>query len=265
MAQNTKIRDFRCHNVYDIRENNPNNIILEFESKFLDLICSPDTRHEYHAVLVDSATNAIELCLMVNQIEGRKVKYNIPDQTYISVWNTVCRYARPNLIMEGEYAKWKNYYTFGNIIDSAAFIPNGILLDSLLAHFSGLDYLVLSFGNAKPFPMNKGGMIIFKKNYLKIKSLTYPKKVNAQLGKITKYSLLKRLSHDGRDSSVPVSKDTILRIDGKTMGHKMNLVPQQVEPYLRKLETCTNFEDLKALLQDVKVGYENYPKISTII
>lgn len=248
----------RCKPVSGKLPGNPNNIILDFENKFLDIICSPNKRDQYQAVLVDSATNAFELCCIVNQIENKKIIFDIPENTYVSVAQVISRYHKYKLVNKS----WENWYGTGNIIDSAGYIPMGKELDNMLA-FNKADYIILSFGNAKPFAMNKGGLIIFTKKKLKIKSIYNSDELNRYLDTINRYDLLKRLSHDGRDSAIPVSEDELLRVKGKMVGKKCNLVPEQVKPYLFKL---LNYQDDREAfingLQKKTVGSNNYPNIN---
>lgn len=247
----------RCKPVSGIIPGNPNNIILEFEKKILDFICNMKKRDQYQAVLVDSATNAMELCCMVNKIENKKFIFDIPKKTYVSVPQTISRYHKYRLIDK----EWNDWYKMGNIIDSAGYIPTGGELDKMLSDLN-TDYVVLSFGNSKPFPMNKGGLIIFNKKKLKIKSIYNSNELNEYLDTITRYDLLKRLSHDGRDSALPVSDDELLRVKGKMVGKKCNLVPEQVKPYLYKLLSYQN--DRKLFIGDLqknRVGSIKYPDI----
>lgn len=247
----------RCKPVSGKLPGNPNNIILDFENKFLDMICSPNKRDQYQAVLVDSATNAFELCCIVNQIENKKFIFDIPENTYVSVPQVISRYHKYRLVKK----EWTNWYRMGNIIDSAGYIPIGKDLDELMLFST--DYLVLSFGNAKPFPMNKGGLIIFNKKKLKIKSIYNSDELNDYLDTINRYDLLKRLSHDGRDSALPVKDDELLRVKGKLIGRKFNLVPEQVKPYLFKLlDYQDNLEAFINGLQKKTVGSNMYPNIN---
>jgi hypothetical protein len=259
-----KIKTITCEKVSGKIQDNPNNLILDFEERMLNFLCEgKDYQHNYKAVLVDSATNAIELCCMVNKMESKfnSQKIEIPNQTYISVKNVIHRYNKIELVD----IEWDNYYQVHNIIDSAGYLPIGELPNIFGEGFNGIDYVVLSFGNSKPFPMNKGGLIIFKKDNMKIKSLSYTKKLNEKLGKISRYSLLKRLSHDGRDSALKVEDDTLLEINGKNPAMKCNLVPEQVKDGLFKLLD----ENFKSNLRNKhRKGHlknccsENYPKIN---
>lgn len=258
-----KFKTITCKDVSGKLPNNPNNLILEFEERMLDFLCEGKSyKNDFKAVLVDSATNAIELCCMLNKMEGKfnSKEIEIPNQTYVSVKNVISRYNKVKLV---DY-KWDHYYLVHNIIDSAGYLPIGELPEIFGDGFNGIDYLVLSFGNSKPFPMNKGGMIIFKKDYLKIKSIYYSKKMNEKLGEISKYSLLKRLSHDGRDSALKVEDDTLLEINGINPSMKCNLVPEQINDGLIRLQDMNYSHFLK---HKHKKGHlkkccsENYPKI----
>ena len=258
-----RVSTITCKPVSGLLDGNPNNIILDFEKRMLDFLCEgKDYQHNYKAVLVDSATNAIELCCMVNRLENKfdkDKKVKIPNRTYVSVKNVFARYSKIELVEE----EWDNYYQVHNIIDSAGYLPIGELPYMFSHGLNGVDYVVLSFGNSKPFPMNKGGMIIFQKDYLKIKSLKNSHKKNASL-EGSKYSLLKRLAHDGRDSALKVEDDILLEINGKNESMKCNLVPEQVKDGLSRI-IDHNYTDI--LKYNHRKGHlkkccsENYPKI----
>lgn len=250
-------KSIRCKPVSGLIPGNPNNTILDFENKFLDFICDNDRRNQYQAVLVDSATNAIELCCMLNKIENKKITFNIPTNTYISVPQAVGKHYKYNLVDK----QWDDWYLMGNIIDCAGYMPTGEELHRMLSNMVA-DYVILSFGNAKPFPMNKGGLIIFNKKKLKLKSVYYSLEVNEYFDTIDRYDVLKRLSHDGRDSALPVYDDELLMVKNKMIGKKCNLVPEQVKPYLYKLlDYQDDRETFRAMLQKHRVGSIKYPNI----
>ncbi len=259
-----RVSTITCNPVSGLIDGNPNNTILEFERLMLNFLCEgKDYQKDYKAVLVDSATNAIELCCMLNKMEGKfnSKEIEIPNQTYVSVKNVISRYNKVKLV---DY-EWDHYYLVHNIIDSAGYLPIGELPAIFGDGFSGIDYLVLSFGNSKPFPMNKGGMIIFQKDYLKIKSLKYSQKKNDSFSGLSKYSLLKRLAHDGRDSALKVEDDILLEINGSNPSMKCNLVPELVKDGLSRLKDYDYMDILKYKHRKghlKKCCNENYPKIN---
>ena len=260
-----KVATITCNPVSGLREGNPNNTILDFERLMLDFLCEgKDYQKNYRAVLVDSATNAIELCCMVNVLENKfnkDKKIEIPNQTYVSVKNVFARFSKIELVDK----EWDNYYQVHNIVDSAGYLPVGELPSIFGNGFEGIDYLVLSFGNSKPFPMNKGGMIIFQKDYLKIKSLKNSQKKNDSFSGLSKYSFLKRLAHDGRDSALKVEDDILLEIDGFNPSMKCNLVPELVKDGLSRLKDYDYMDVLKYKHRKghlKKCCSENYPKIN---
>ena len=260
-----KVATITCNPVSGLREGNPNNTILDFERLMLDFLCEgKDYQKNYRAVLVDSATNAIELCCMVNVLENKfdkDKKIEIPNQTYVSVKNVFARFSKIELVDK----ECDNYYQVHNIVDSAGYLPVGELPSIFGNGFEGIDYLVLSFGNSKPFPMNKGGMIIFQKDYLKIKSLKNSQKKNDSFSGLSKYSLLKRLAHDGRDSALKVEDDILLEINGINPSMKCNLVPEQINDGLIRLQDRNYAYFLKSTHKKghlKKCCSENYPKIN---
>lgn len=259
-----KVATITCNPVSGLREGNPNNTILDFERLMLDFLCEgKDYQKNYRAVLVDSATNAIELCCMVNVLENKfdkDKKIEIPNQTYVSVKNVFARFSKIELVDK----EWDNYYQVHNIVDSAGYLPVGGLPSIFGNGFEGIDYLVLSFGNSKPFPMNKGGMIIFQKDYLKIKSTKNSEKKNKSL-EVSKYSFLKRLAHDGRDSALKVEDDILLELNGVNPSMKCNLVPELVKDGLSRLKDYDYMDVLKYKHRKgrlKKCCNENYPKIN---
>jgi dTDP-4-amino-4,6-dideoxygalactose transaminase len=211
-------------------ENNPNNIILDFEKELLKHCSSKP--EDYQCVIVDSLTNAFGMCLMVNNITFKDIDYVLPDRTYISMYSTLHTHNCNEPILKD--IQWINYYTVGNIIDSATYLPNKDLENMFT---EDIDFILLSFGNKKPLSNNRGGAIIFKKNN-------------------TLYNFLKRYSHNGRDSAIPVDKDNLLCFNNRIFGQRFNLVPEQVEVLRTKLKNNN--------INDVKGKYLNYPSITEL-
>ena len=93
---------FKIKPVSGYLENNPNNIILDFEKELLEY-CSNEPE-EYQCVIVDSLTNALDVCLFMNKLEGKNFKLTLPAQTYISVYIT-CKDYGPIIL---EDINWEN-------------------------------------------------------------------------------------------------------------------------------------------------------------
>ena len=222
---------FKIKPVSGYLENNPNNIILDFEKELLEY-CSNEPE-EYQCVIVDSLTNALDVCLFMNKLEGKNFKLTLPAQTYISVYIT-CKDYGPIILKD---INWENYYKIGNIIDSAAYLPFKEL-ENIFNKNKEVEYLLLSFGNSKPLANNRGGAIIFKKD-------------------INKYNFIKRYVHNGRDSALKVEDDNILKINNEVFGKRYNLVPEQVKILLEKLK--------KRDIKNIKSSYVNSPNIKRII
>lgn len=231
-AINTEILNdkFKIKPVSGYLENNPNNIILDFEKELLEY-CSNEPE-EYQCVIVDSLTNAFGICLLINNITFKDIDYILPDRTYISMYSTLHAHKCHEPVLKD--IQWKDYYQVGNIIDSATYLPNKDL-ESMFKE--DVDFVLLSFGNKKPLANNRGGAIIFKRND-------------------TLYNFLKRYSHNGRDSAIPVSEDDLLLYGNRIFGQRFNLVPEQVEVLRNKLK---NNE-----VKEVFGNYLNYPSISEL-
>lgn len=246
-----------CPPVTDNVIGNSNDKIIEFQDAFLELVAGDD-KDQFQCVLVNSCTSAIELCLYANILNRENLRYFIPEQTYISIPQIVDRVIgkfRDNGTYSVEDIKWVNYYNIGNIIDSAAYIPNGCLKDMFLNSKEDIDYICFSFGNSKPLKMDQGGMIVFRKDH----TVGIPQNIT-----IPAYDFFKRASHNGRDSALSVMGDfklnkSLLAIYDSQIpsnghfGFKMNLVPEQVEKGLGVIQSKR--------IDHKTVTYEDYPNI----
>ena len=234
-----------CHPVNGWKYKNPNNTILKFQRECLKWLTGKYFS-EYQAVLIDSATNALDLVLNYNKnILCSKVEnVSIPSRTYVSIYIKCLDYYKN--VKTTEY-KWKDFYRIQNtnVVDSAGYFPKG-KLDEIFNSSKGIEFVIFSFGNAKPLAMNKGGLIVFKKG-------------NIPNTGISKYDYFKRMSHDGRDSSIPVSEDKLLKVNGRVQGCKYNLVPEQVKIGLKKLQ----HKDIRSELE-LPYSYKKYPNLKNI-
>lgn len=234
IAKNYKLN---YNKVNGILPNNNNNKILEFEEELNKYISSK----EVYVVPTSSCSHSLKLLLILNSYHNDTSKVfknmEIPNYTYLSV---LLNLNYPIINQDITYNKWNGYYQIlnTNIFDSAQ-----CLKENLFDEINEIDinpFVCLSFGHSKPLDIKKGGAIVFLKN-----------EENEEV-----YHILKRLSHDGRDSSIPASEDTLLTdFDNKIIGEHYNFVPLQAENALIKL----NY--LKENPKEVFVGYENYPEL----
>lgn len=221
--------------VNGILPNNNNNKILEFEEELGKFIST----EEVYVVTTSSCSHAIELLKLLNSFH-KSFKYKdieIPNRTYLSVFLSL---DYPNINTNEEYNNWNGYYKIinTNIIDSAQCLKEN-LFDEIKEKY-WKPFVCLSFGHNKPLDIKKGGAIVFLKN-------DETKEI---------YHILKRMAHDGRDSSIPTHEDTLLTdYDNNIIGKHYNFAPIQAENALVQL---------KHLKENPKIhfiGYENYPKL----
>ena len=196
--------------------NNNNDFILLFEKKLAEFTGAP------YVVLTDSCSNAIFLSLKYFQKHHstQETHLTIPKQTYISV---------PQQIIHAGYTpcfddiEWKGNYQLGNfpLFDCAVGFKENMYKDG--------EFQCLSFQQKKSLPIGKGGAIL--------------------LDNEEAYKELKRMSWDGRDSSIPVKDD-----DSITLGYHMNMIPDDAAKGVLLLNA----------LKDVTIGkYTDYFCINT--
>ena len=165
-----------------------------------------------YAVAIDCCTHAIELCL---RHQGIKT-YSIPKRTYISI-----PFLATKLGIEFTWRdeEWQDYYYLGgtNIIDAAvlwekdSYIPN--------------TFMCLSFQFRKHLSLGRGGII-----------LTDSKKDAI---------LLKKMSYDGRDPSVPWREQNI-----STIGYHYYMTPETALKGIEKLPFAKNTKPKIWTIQD---------------
>jgi|TARA_B110000503_G_scaffold141748_1_gene236207 dTDP-4-amino-4,6-dideoxygalactose transaminase len=125
-----------------------------------------------YAVVVDSCSNALFLCLKMRNVEGNVV---VPAQTYVSVPMQISL-AGANPIFEDK--DWSGLYELGDtgIWDSAARFTSGM-------YVGGSALQCLSFQIKKKLPIGRGGAIL--------------------TDSYEEYKILKLMSYDGRDLNTP--------------------------------------------------------------
>ena len=224
----------KCSPVSGYIPNNPNNTILDFEKELLSYMS--ETPEEFQCVITDSCTNAFKACLFYNEfVSGEDFYYYLPDRTYVSMYHSLMETV-PNFKVELKDINWSNTYKVANIVDSAAYLPKGTINELFT---DDIDFVLLSFGNKKPLANDRGGCIIFKRDF-------------------NKYNFLKRYTHNGRDSAIPVRDDKLLFVEYKGfVGGRYNLVPEQVVGLREKLK---NNE-----IKNREASHLDYPSITEII
>ncbi len=154
------------------------------------------------AIATDSCTHAIELCLRYKKCS----KIVIPTRTYISV-----PFLALKLNMEWEWCEkeWEEYYYLGNtnIIDAAVYWKkDGYIPNSLMC---------LSFQFQKHLSLGRGGMIL--------------------LDREDDMKVLKKMSYDGREPSIPWRKQNI-----DIVGYHYYMTPETAQTGINKLPEAIN-------------------------
>jgi dTDP-4-amino-4,6-dideoxygalactose transaminase len=200
--------------------NNNNDFNDMFEKRLQAFTCAP------YVVLTSSCTNAIFLCLMLLRLKKELTstsKLFVPNKTYLSV---------PQMLLHNQINfdyvdyTWEEKYNLGyDIYDCAVGFKENMYIAS--------QYQCLSFQQKKTLNIGKGGAILLD-NY-------------------NDYLMLKRMTHDGRDSSVTTSED----LKNIIMGYHMYMSPDEAAKgilILNQLKT-----------KDFIIGSsEDYPDISKI-
>ncbi len=194
--------------------NNNNDFIELFEQKLCEYTGAP------YSLTVDRCTNAILLSLLYLNIKKQKV--SLPKQTYLSVPMTLIHHGF-NVCLED--IKWTNNYRIGisNVYDYAVGFDKNIYVPGQIQ--------CLSFQQKKRLAIGKGGAILLDDKKM--------------------YEVLKRMRHDGRDSSKPVSEERTTDI---IMGFHMYMSPD---------EAAKGLLLLNQLNSEFKPGsYLDYPDMS---
>jgi len=194
--------------------NNNNDFVELFEQRLCEYTGAP------YAVAVDRCTNAILLALEYSK--KRKQRISLPARTYLSVPMTLINYGY-NVRLD--HMSWIGSYQIGrtNIYDCAVSFTKDMYIPGQVQ--------CLSFQQKKRLAIGKGGAIL--------------------LDDADMYHVLKRMRHDGRDSSIPTADDS-----GIIMGYHMYMSPD---------EAARGILLLNQLPETFRVGsYLEYPDISKI-
>lgn len=195
---------------------NNNDFIELFEKQLCEYTGAP------FAVAVDRCTNAILLAL--EYYGKRKQRITIPTHTYLSVPMTLINYGYKVWF---QYEEWSGSYRLGhtNVYDYAVGFNRDMYVSGQIQ--------CLSFQQKKRLPIGKGGAILLDNESM--------------------YVALKRMRHDGRDSSIPVAMEAPEDI---IMGYHMNMTPD---------EAARGLLLLNQLNDDYTPGsFKDYPDISNI-
>lgn len=168
---------------------NNDTFITQFEQQLAEYAGAP------YAVVTDRCTNAIVLCLEYLRHTGYPMDtLAIPTNTYISVPMTLLNYGY-NISLE--HIQWAGQYQIGNtpVYDSAIGFDEGMYIPGSMQ--------CLSFQQKKRLAIGKGGAILCDDKQAA--------------------TTLRRMRHDGRDSSVPVVQD----IENIIHGYHMNMSPAE--------------------------------------
>lgn len=193
---------------------NNHRYINEFEERVASYTGSP------YCVAVNSCTNAIVLSLLVQDtIENPIV---VPRHTYLSVPMTLKQYNFD--ISFDEYLWTEKYHLGNNVWDCAVGFKQNMYVKGHIQ--------CLSFGFNKRLPIGRGGAIL--------------------LDDINLANKLRRLRHDGRDSSIPVIDDDPMSI---CLGHHMQMIPDEAVKGSLLFNTMEEYKP---------GGWADYPDISKL-
>lgn len=187
--------------------------VCDFEKKIADFFGAP------YAIAVDSCTHGVELCLRYKQSNN----VTIPKKTYVSI---------PMIAMilglnwEWKDENWQDYYYIGNtnIIDAAVLWRKNSYVPGT--------YMSLSFQFKKHLSLGRGGAIL--------------------LDNKEDYEILKKMSYDGRDNSIPWAEQDI-----SVLGYHYYMTPETAQLGLEKFEMVKDAPTI-TWTQDL------YPDLSTM-
>jgi dTDP-4-amino-4,6-dideoxygalactose transaminase len=167
--------------------NNNNDFVELFEQRLCEYTGAP------YAVAVDRCTNAILLSMLY--LGKKKQKVSLPKQTYLSVPMTLINHGF-NVWLED--IQWTGNYQvgFSNVYDYAVGFENNMYIPGQIQ--------CVSFQQKKRLAIGKGGAIL--------------------LDDEEQYKILKRMRHDGRDSSKPVTQE---QYEDLVMGYHMYMSPDE--------------------------------------
>lgn len=194
---------------------NNNDFINLFEQRLCEYTGAP------YAVVVDCCTNAILLSLEYHN--KRRQRITIPTQTYVSVPMTLINYGY-NVWLEFE--EWAGNYRLGNtnVYDYAVGFEKNM--------YRAGQVQCVSFQQKKRLAIGKGGAILLDDPVM--------------------YQRLKRMRHDGRDSSISVEADA----NNIIVGYHMNMTPDNA---------ARGILLLNQLSENYTLGtFKDYPDISKL-
>lgn len=194
---------------------NNNDFIELFEQRLCEYTGAP------YAVVVDCCTNAILLALECQHKKRQRI--TIPTHTYVSVPMTLINYGY-NVWLEFE--EWSGHYQIGNtnVYDYAVGFEKNM--------YKAGEFQCISFQQKKRLAIGRGGAILLDNPVM--------------------YERLKRMRHDGRDSSISVEQDA----DNIIMGYHMNMTPDNAARGILLLNQMSEHYTLGT--------FKDYPNVSTL-
>lgn len=197
--------------------NNNNDFVELFEQKLCEYTGAP------YAVAVDRCTNAILLSL--EYYGKRRQRVTIPCHTYLSVPMTLINYGY-NVWFRFE--EWSGHYQIGhtNIYDYAVQFQKNMYVPGQVQ--------CLSFQQKKRLAIGKGGAILLDDKEM--------------------YEKLKRMRHDGRDSSKTVFEE---KPEDIIMGYHMYMSPDEAARGLLLLNQLSN--------RYTPGTFKDYPNLPSLI
>ena len=181
------------------------NILTDFENELSKFFGSK------FAVLVDSCTHGIELCLRHTNTK----KITVPKRTYLSVPFLANKL---NIELEWKDENWVNYYYLTeNIIDAAvlwgknSYIPN--------------TFMCISFQYQKHLSLGRGGVILTDNE--------------------ESANILKQMSYDGRIPNIPCREQDI-----ECYGYHYYMTPETAKLGLEKLPKAIQDKPKKWVVED---------------
>lgn len=180
--------------------NNNNDFVELFEQRLCEYTGAP------YAVAVDRCTNAILLAL--EYYGKRRQRITVPCHTYLSVPMTLINYGY-NVWFRFE--EWSGNYQLGNtnVYDYAVQFQKNMYVPGQVQ--------CVSFQQKKRLAIGKGGAILLDDKDM--------------------YEKLKRMRHDGRDSSKPVTHE---RPEDIIMGYHMYMSPDEAARGILLLNQLTS-------------------------
>jgi len=194
--------------------NNNNDFVELFEEKLCRYTGAP------YAVAVDRCTNAILLALEYFNIKSEVLI--LPKRTYLSVPMTLINYGYNIKLKDIE---WQGFYNIENtsVFDYAVGFNRNMYVPGQIQ--------CLSFQQKKRLSIGKGGAILLDNQKM--------------------YQTLKRMRHDGRDSSKPVSEEDTSDV---IIGYHMYMSPDEASKGILLLNQLTgNF---------IPGSYKDYPDMT---